>query len=149
MDHPLVKWTLNPQNGQRKWTNIEATVLLEDLRTDVRLVDRARCGDKDNDGDGDDDEKGEEEEKEKKGNQEEEEEERRNQEDGAVIAAGAAVAAVAGNQAKEEDAAAADREEVVQVVQDPVACGRCFNGIDLNSAFYRCVGHSCRGVSTR
>jgi hypothetical protein len=57
-----------------------------------------------------------------------------------------------GNQAKDEDDSVDGGEEVVQVVQDPVApprsytCGRCSEGIDLDSTFYRCVGHSCRGA---
>ena len=31
MDHLVVKWTLNPRNLQRKWTNLEANAVLEDL----------------------------------------------------------------------------------------------------------------------
>ena len=59
-----------------------------------------------------------------------------------------------GNQAKDKDNSVDGGEGVVQVVQDPVApqrsytCGRCSEGIDLDSTFYRCVGHSCRGAST-
>ena len=58
-----------------------------------------------------------------------------------------------GNQAEDEDNFV-DGGEVVQVVQDPVTpqrsytCGRCSEGIDLDSTFYRCVGHSCRGTFT-
>jgi len=59
-----------------------------------------------------------------------------------------------GNQAKDKDNSAGGGKQVVQVVQDPVAmprsytCGRCSKGIDLNSTFYRCVGHSCLGAFT-
>jgi hypothetical protein len=60
-----------------------------------------------------------------------------------------------GDQAKDEDHAVDRGEEVVQVVQNPVApprsytCGRCSEGIHLNSTFYICVGHSCRGTFAR
>ena len=56
-----------------------------------------------------------------------------------------------GNQAKHEGDAVDGGEDAVQVVQDPVAsqrsytCGRCSEGVDPDSTFYRCVGHSCRG----
>ena len=52
-----------------------------------------------------------------------------------------------GSQTKDKDDLV-DGEEKVQV-QDLVAlprsytCGRCSEGIDLDSTFYRCVGHSC------
>ena len=59
-----------------------------------------------------------------------------------------------GNQAKDEDVVVDGGEQVVQD-QDPVApprsytCGRCSKGIDLDSMFYRCVGHSCHGTFMR
>jgi hypothetical protein len=58
-----------------------------------------------------------------------------------------------GDKAKGEDNSVDGGEEVVQV-QDSVApprsytCGRCSEGIDLDSTFYRCIGHSCRGAFT-
>ena len=57
-----------------------------------------------------------------------------------------------GDQAKDEDDAVDDGKKAVR---DPVApprsytCGRCSEDIDLDSTFYRCVGHSCRGAFTR
>jgi len=59
-----------------------------------------------------------------------------------------------GNQAKREDPIDS-REEAILVVQYPMdpprsyTCGRCSKGIDLDSTFYRCVGHSCRGTFMR
>ena len=62
-----------------------------------------------------------------------------------------------GNQAKDEDPVdGRGREEgILVVVQYPVdpprsyTCGRCSKGIDLDSTFYRCVGHSCCGTFMR
>ena len=62
----------------------------------------------------------------------------------------------AGNKAKDEDDSVGDPlpSGEVEAVQDPVAtpnpytCGRCSEGIFLDSTFYRCVGHSCRGGLT-
>jgi hypothetical protein len=151
----VVKWTLNPRDGQRQWTDLEANAVLEDLRTDTRVGDYA--GDSDDDDDDND--------------------------TGPAVAAklGLIVHKTAGegekvpplphnetkenmnqdaeetetgNQAKDEDNSVNGGEEVVQVAQDPVApqwsytCGRCSEGIDLDSTFYRCVGHSCRGAFT-
>ena len=150
MDHPLVKWTLHSQSGQRQWTEYEAKAVLEDLRTDVRGRDRARDIDEE-DGynyyyDHDYEEGG-------------------NEEEGRAIAAGAAVAAdetmdnlnqdtetETGNQARSKGGSVDGRKKLQ--VRDPVAlprsytCGRCFGSIDLDSTFYRCVGHSCRGALT-
>ena len=33
--HPVVKWTLDPRDGQREWTDLEANAVLEELRTGV------------------------------------------------------------------------------------------------------------------
>jgi len=33
VDHPMVKWTLSPRIGQRQWTDFEANLVLETLRT--------------------------------------------------------------------------------------------------------------------
>jgi hypothetical protein len=62
-----------------------------------------------------------------------------------------------GNPANDEDASVGhplpDGEEVIEVVQDPAGtpspytCGRCSEGIDLDSTFYSCVENSCRGAS--
>jgi len=237
MDHPVVKWTLEPQGGQRQWTHLEAQAVLEDLRTNVRVGDAAGDRDVDDDGGGDDVKKGgkeegvvaagaavaaelgldiyetdseagkvppfpddetmenlnEDAEETEPGNQakdeDEEGEEGGDGEQGGVIAAGAVVAAQlgldvgetnndagevhpsphdetmenlnqdaeeteTGDQAKDESEAVDGGEEVVQLVQDPVAlpspytCGRCSEDIHLESTFYRCVGHSCRGAFT-
>ena len=55
-----------------------------------------------------------------------------------------------GNQAKDKDDSVNGGKKLQ--VQDPITlprsytCGRCSASIDLDSAFYRCVGHSCRGT---
>jgi len=141
MDHPVIKWTLNSHSGQRQWTECEAKAVLEDLRTD----------------EGESEEEGEEGESEEEGEGEEE---------GRAIAAGPPVAADETmenlNQDAEETETAnrtKDKDDSVDggknlPVQDPVAllrsytCGRCSGSIDLDSTFYRCVGHSCRGALT-
>jgi hypothetical protein len=58
MDHPVVKWTLEPRSGQRQWTGLEAKAVLEDLRTNVRLGDPVGDGDVDDDDNDDDFKKG-------------------------------------------------------------------------------------------
>jgi len=176
MDHPVIKWTLNPRIGQRQWTDFEANAVLKDLRTDGLVRSKEQVGDRT--GDSSEDDNGDEE--------EEEEEEGENEDEGGVVAAGAAVAAELGldidgtgneageapsfpddetmenlnqdaektesdNQAKDEDDSVDGGEEVIQdpvVPLSPYTCGRCSKGIDLNSTFYRCVGHSCRGALT-
>ena len=154
MEHPVVKWTLSPRDGQREWVDLEANAVLEDLQTNVRVG--GRTGDSDEEDDHDDDD-----EEQKEGNQEEQgEEDAGNQEDTGITDAWADVVAKlgldvdeteTGNQAKDEDHSV-DGEEVVRVTQDPVTpprsytCGRCSEGIELDSTFYRCVGHSCRGA---
>jgi len=197
MDHPMVKWTLNPGIGQRQWIHCEANAVLEDLRTGVRVRSKDQAGDRAEDsdrGEDDDDDDYNYDDYDDDNDDEEEEEEEGGgegaEEEGGVIAAGAAIVAglglgvdetdskvgevppfsddetmenqnqnaedtETGNQAKDEDNSVDGGEEVVQVVQDPVApqrsytCGRCFEGIDSDSTFYRCVGHSCRGAFTR
>ena len=55
------------------------------------------------------------------------------------------------NQDKDEDDSVDGAEEVVQdpvIPPSPYTCGRCSKSIDLDSTFYRCVGHSCRGALT-
>jgi len=58
-----------------------------------------------------------------------------------------------GNQTKDKDDSV-DGGKMLQV-QDPVVLprsytrGRCSASIQLDSTFYRCVGHSCRGALTR
>ena len=176
MDHPVIKWTLNPRIGQRQWTDFEANAVLKDLRTDVLVRSKEQVGDRT--GDSSEDDNGD--------DKEEEEEEGENEDEGGVVAAGAAVAAELGldidgtgneageapsfpddetienlnqeaeetesdDQAKDEDDSVDGGEEVVQdpvVPLNPYTCGRCSEGIDLNSTFYRCVGHSCRGALT-
>jgi hypothetical protein len=60
-----------------------------------------------------------------------------------------------GNQAKDEDPVDGREEVILVVVQHPVdpprsyTCGRCSKGIDLDSTFYRCVGHLCCGTFMR
>jgi len=162
MEHPLLKWTLNSQSGQRQWMECEAKAVLEDLRTDVQVGDRAGDSDEDNDYNYDDDHDYDYIDHEV----EDEAEEGGNEEEGRAIAAGAAAAADetmenlnqdaeetdTGNQAKEKGDSV-DGGKKLQV-QDLVAlprsytCGRCSGSIDLDSTFYRCVGHSCRGALT-
>jgi hypothetical protein len=180
MEHPVVKWTLNPRIGQRQWTDFEANAVLKDLRTDVLIRSEERVGDRTEDSSEDDNDDGEEEE------EDENEEEGGKEDEGGVIAAGAAIAAELGldidetgnesgeapsfpddeamenlNQDAEEtesDIQVKDEADSVdggeEVVQDPVVppspytCGRCSEGIGLDSTFYRCVGHSCRGALT-
>ena len=155
MEHPVVKWTLNPRDGQRQWTDLEANAVLEDLLTDVRVGDYA--GDSDDDDDDDDGPAAVAAKPElavhKTANEagkvlpfpHNETKENMNQD---------AEEMETSNQAKDEDNSVDGGEEVVQVVQDPVAlqrsytCGRCSEGIDPDSTFYRCVGHSCRGAFT-
>jgi hypothetical protein len=185
MDHPVVKWTLNPRIGQRQWTDFEANAVLEDLRTDLRVGTKDQVGDREGDSDEDNDDDDD--------DNDDEQEEEENEDEGGIIAAGAAVAAEFGldiddtdneagevppfpddesmenlnqdaketetsNQVKDEDDSVdqplSGGLEVVEVVQDPVAtpspytCGRCSEGIVLDSTFYRCIGHSCRGALT-
>jgi len=147
----VVKWTLNPRGGQRQWTTLEAIAALEDLRTDVRVGDRAGDSDEGDDDDVVTDELG------------------LDVDETASNARGVpafphdqtmenvnqdAEQTETSDQAKHEGDAVNGGEEVVQVVQDPVAppspyiCGRCSKGIDLDSTFYCCVGHSCWGAFT-
>ena len=253
MEHPVVKWTLSPRDGQRQWVHLEANAVLEHLRPDVRVGDRARDSDEDEEEEEEkkkkeEQQRNQEEEEEKEGgdqedarviaarapvaaklaldvdepdrevrevppflheenmenlnqdaeetvtgnqskdeDQQEEEEAGGNEEKGGVIVVRAAVApelgldldetdnktgevppfppdetienlnqdaeeTETGNEAKDEDDAVDGGKEVVQIVQDPVApprsytCGHCSEGIDLDSTFYICVGHSCRGT---
>ena len=173
MDHPVVKWTLNPKTGHRRWTESEADVVLEDLRTNVWVYDDAQEVEKKEDGwnEGVD--------KEQAGRNEEEREAR-----GGVVAAvfGVAPGLVFGgdeaNSEAEEVPPLPDGEimqhpnedaetntgnqataqdfgdsaaKVILIVARPrsYTCGRCSEGIDLDSTFYRCVGHLCRGAFKR
>ena len=249
VDHPMVKWTLNPRMGQRQWIDCEANAVLEDLRTGVRVRSKEQDGDRTRgsdsseddddyyDGEGEGEEEGEGENEEEGGNiaagaaiaaelgldidgtdteagavspfpdndtmeylnqdaeetatsneakDKDKEDKGGNEEEGGVIAAGAAVATglgldvdetdrkvgevppflddetmenqnqnaeetEAGNQAKDKNNSVDGGEAVVQ---GPVApprsfkCARCSDGIDLDSTFYRCIGHSCRGEFT-
>ena len=174
MDHPVVKWTLNPRTGQRRWTESEADVVLKDLRTNVRVYDVVQQVEK-KEGGGN-----------KEVNEEEAEMNEGEEERGGVVAAVFGVAAglvfgvdetnskawevppfpddeileytnedteetETGYQAKEAQDSIDDGEKVILVVvasPRSYTCGRCSKGIDLDSTFYRCVGHSCRGAFT-
>jgi hypothetical protein len=207
MDHPVVKWTLDPHNGQRQWTNLEANAVLEDLRnfgvwvgSKYHVWDQAWDSDEDDDnsdeeqeqeqggsedegGTSDDDDDDHDEEQEEEQGEQEEQEQGGDEDEGEIIAAGAAVATELGldiddeagevppflgdetmehlnqdaretepsNQAEDEDDSVddplPDGEEVVVPSPHAVTCGLCSEGIVLDSTFYRCVGHSCRGAS--
>jgi hypothetical protein len=249
MEHPVVKWTLSPRDGQRQWIHCEANSVLEVLRSDGHVGSKEQVGDRVGDSDSGEDEDdddynsvkegegkraiaawaaiaaelrldadktdnkagavspfpyddtmkhmnqdAEETESSKQakdeGEEDEDEDEGGNEEEGGVIAAGATVATElgldvdetdskagemppfpddetmgnhnqkaeeteTGDQAKDEDNSVDSGEEIIQVAQDPVApqrsytCGRCSDDIDLDSTFYRCVGHSCRGTFAR
>ena len=159
-----MKWTLDSWPGQRQWMESEANVVLEDLRTNAWVYDDVRQVEKK--------EKGGDEEvvKEEAGRNEGEEEER-----GGVAAAvfDAAAGLVFGfdeadevpflddkitedpnedaeetetcNQAKAQDSVDGG-EKVILASSRPYTCGRCSKSIDLDSTFYRCVGHSCWGA---
>jgi hypothetical protein len=53
-DHPMVKWTLNPRIGQRQWTDLEANLALEELRTNSGDEDEDEDDDSNGEGDYDD-----------------------------------------------------------------------------------------------
>ena len=119
--------------------------MLEDLRTDVRVGDRA--GDTYDDDDYDDD----------YDYFDYNDHEGGNGEEGRAIAADETMEnlnqdAETGNQAKDRGDSINGGKKLQ--VQDPVTlqrsytCGRCSGSIDLDSTFYRCVGHSCRGMLT-
>jgi len=175
MDHPMVKWTLNPRIGQRQWTDFEANLVLEELHTPASGVRDEGEIEIDSDG------------------EEEDEDD--------ILAAGAAAVAKlgldldeididegigaeedqkfglngdekhneavdaenpketnidnsTGSQQKVEDASNEEVGEDLEGSSDGdsttssrFTCSRCATSIKLETTFYRCVGHSCRGAS--
>ncbi|KIM47178.1 hypothetical protein M413DRAFT_270777 [Hebeloma cylindrosporum] len=163
----MVKWTLNPRIGQRQWTDFEARMVLENLRTNNMLDQTGDISE-------DDDEEKEYDYYEDKegiiaavaaelgldfGDETGSDEACSDYEDLGVgtenpmeIAHQDVEKTTIRNQAKHEGDPVDDAPPsgaIVQVFQDPVAktspytCGLCYECIDWDSTFYKCVGHSC------
>ncbi|KIM37236.1 hypothetical protein M413DRAFT_448725 [Hebeloma cylindrosporum] len=106
--HPMVKWTLDPRIGMRQWMELEANMVLECLRTKMRVNSQHQNGDQlgdrsdDDDNDENDNEDDDNDNEDDDNDNEGDDEENEGEDDVGVIAAGAAVAAELGDETGDE-----------------------------------------------